>query len=143
MALMLLLILGNTLSMEGERQKRNCGVLQAIGMSRRQLRFQQLGAALLRGAMGVFAGWLFYGGYLLIYAVQEESERSLTGIYAVVPSCKELFLTRVNSIMNDYGGWTTLLLLTTLCIALVLLVSWTAKRRLFREDLMAKLRDEH
>lgn len=142
-ALVLLLILGNTLAMEAERQKRNYGILQALGMSQKQLKRKQFKTALLRGALAAFVGWLAYGGYC-VYAVLKQQEALLSDTAYVGPSSfEELFTQKLSSLFQAYGNWTTPLLLTAACIALVLLVSWIAKRRLFREDLMTKLRDEH
>ena len=138
-ALVLLLILWNTIAMDAERQKKNYGILQALGMSQRQSGAKQLGTALLRGGLAVVLGWLMYGGYCVLWAL-EEQKRLLA--LDVEKALWDIFKARIVDLTRYYGDWITLLLLTVGCIALVLLVSWTAKRRLTRDDLMAKLRDE-
>ena len=136
--LVLLLILGNALFMEAERQKRNIGILQALGMSRRQLRFKQLGTAALRGVLGVLGGWLAYGGYCVIYALHEQKRLLMEEV-----TVHKLIEEKISLIVQYWGDWQVILPLTLLCIVLILLISRIAKRRLTHDDLMAKLRDEH
>ena len=140
-ALVMLLILGNTLSMEAERQKRSHGILQALGMSRRQLRRRQLGTALGRSILAAALGWLAYGGYCVVYAMREQDRRlEKLGTTATV---QRIIEQKITEIVRYWGDWQVILPLTALCIGSMLVVSWLAKRRLIREDLMAKLRDEH
>ncbi|MCH5351916.1 MAG: FtsX-like permease family protein [Acutalibacter sp.] len=140
-ALVLLLILWNTLSMEAERKKRNVGIQQALGMSKGQLTLKQFGTAALRGVLGVLIGWLAYGGYCIVWAIREQEKRLLDG--KIFRTLWELVSEKLNEIARYWGGWQVALLLTALCIALILTISWLANRRLMKEDLMAKLRDEH
>ena len=139
--LVLMLILWNTLSMEAERQKRDIGIQQALGMSRRQVNRWQFGTAALRGVLGMLIGWLAYGGYCVIDAVREQKIRQLEG--RLPQTVWELLEQKILEITRFWGSWQIILPLTALCIVLVLAVSWLAKRRLMKEDLMAKLRDEH
>lgn len=149
-ALVLLLILGNTLSMEAERQKQSCGILQALGMSRRQLRRRQLGTALVRSILAAALGWLAYGGYCVIYALREQNRRlEELGTTAYMDNIRDTITVqriieqKITEIVRYWGDWQVILPLTALCIGSILVVSWLAKRRLTREDLMVKLRDEH
>ena len=143
--LVLLLILWNTLAMEAERQKRNIGIQQALGMSRKQLRLQQLKTAAIRGGPGILLGWLAYGGYWTFLHLSDESSRG--GSFTITNEWlykQEINIMRkLSSADWNWTNWPVILLLTALCIGLVLGVSWLANRRLTKEDLMAKLRDEH
>ena len=141
-ALVLLLILGNTLSMEAERQKRSCGILQALGMSRKQLRRSQVGTALGRSILAAALGWLAYGGYCVIYALREQERRLEELGTTMTATVQEIIEQKIYGIVRYWGDWQVILPLTSLCIGSILVVSWLAKRRLTREDLMAKLRDE-
>ena len=140
-ALVLLLILWNILSMEAERQKRSLGILQALGMSQRQLSFKQLGAAVIRGVLGALGGWLAYFGYCVIYAINEQN-RLLTE-EDIMRNLQKLITEKISLITTYWGDWQVILSLTVLCIILLLLVSRIAKRRLTHGDLMDKLRNEH
>lgn len=149
-ALVLLLILGNTLSMEAERRKRSCGILQALGMSGRQLRRSQVGTALGRSILAAALGWLAYGGYCVIYALREQDRRlEELGTTAYMDNIRDTITVqriieqKITEIVRYWGDWQVIIPLTAVCIGLILAVSWLAKRRLTREDLMAKLRDEH
>ena len=144
-ALVLLMILWNTLSMEAERQKRNYGILQAIGMSRRQLRLKQLGTAVGRAVLGALAGWLMYSGYCVVYALREQARQLLELELEPeeVPTVQGIIAQKLSEITRNWGDWQVILPLTAVCVGLILAVSWLANRRLFRDDLMAKLRDEH
>lgn len=139
-ALVLVLILWNTLAMEAEHQRRNYGILQAIGLSRRQLLWRQLGTALGRGLLGTALGWLGYVGYLAYTGamyLSQAPEESLTAA-GVAEYAAE-------SLGNDFmslGHPALALILTALCAALVLLLSWLTQRRLLRDDLIEKIRNE-
>ena len=145
-ALVVLLILWNALSMEVERQKRNVGIQQALGMSKRQLNRRQFGIAALRGGLGVLLGWLAYGGYWalpLLLNLQEDLSDGGTVTNQWLMRLQTGFETRLSLTNWNWTNWPMILLLTALCIGLVLGVSWLANRRMTKEDLMAKLRDEH
>ena len=158
MALVLLLILWNTLAMEAERKKRNIGIQQALGMSKKQLRLRQLKTAMSRGALGALFGWLVYFVYYIVQFIW----MSLNGYAFLVNftngsssggaqfqesetaySVWELLRDKLLTITRYWGDWQVFLPLTVLCIMLILTISWLANRRLTKEDLMAKLRDEH
>ena len=143
--LVLLLILWNALSMEAERMKRSIGIQQALGMSRKQTSRRQFGIAALRGVLGVALGWLVYGGYWNIFRLSGESgvEENLSGISVWVSEQKQGLEDSLARNAWNWTNWLAILLLTALCVALILGVSHFANRRLTREDLMAKLRDEH
>ncbi len=62
----LLLIIGNTLALEAIVEKQKYGILQAIGMSARQMRREILKRSLLCSIAAVIAGCVVYGGYLFL-----------------------------------------------------------------------------
>ena len=139
-ALVLLLILWNTLSMEAERQKRSFGILQALGMSRRQLWRQQLGSTLGRSVLAITLGWLMYGGYCGVYGLREHVRRLRE--MGVSAGIGRMIYEKLREIILYWGVWQVTLPVTAVCVALVLLVSLIANQRLMRDDLMVKLRDE-
>ena len=147
--LVLLLILWNSLAMEAEQRRHDCGVLQAIGLSRRQLGLRQTGIALGRGLLAAALGWLSWLGAAAYSAAARHAELLLRYADAPedwpngVPSVWEMFREDVLGVLTIYGHPALIPLLTAIILAAVLLLSWLAQRRLFRDDLMAKLRDEH
>ncbi len=147
--LVLLLILWNSLAMEAEERRHDCGVLQAIGLSRRQLSLQLTGTALGRGLLAVALGWLGWLGAAAYSAASRHAKLLLQYADAPedrpngVPSVWELFREDVLGALTIYGRPAMIALLTGVILAAVLALSWFAQRRLFRDDLMEKLRDEH
>ena len=143
-ALVLLLILWNALSMEAERQKRSIGIQQALGMSKKQLSRQQFRTAALRGVLGAALGWLAYGVYCVLlgrgFSTLDWPSRTY---YQWLNKMQAYFMMKRNEYAWNWTNWWAILLLTALCVALILGVSYLANRRLAKEDLMAKLRDEH
>jgi len=145
-ALLLLLILGNTFSLELEREKRNYGVLQALGLSKRQLRRRILKTAALRGIFGGLAGWLLFGIFLLADAprvlaeeVEYAAEYNMTPAFTTVWGA---FWESIHDLQVDGANLWLALALTAAGIMVIVCLSLLSKRRLFREDLMEKLRNE-
>lgn len=145
-ALLLLLILGNTFSLELEREKRNYGVLQALGLSKRQLRRRILKTALLRGIFGGLAGWLLFGVFLLADTPRVLAEEAgYAAEYNMTPAFTtvwEAFWESIHELQVDGVNLWLALALTVAGILIIVCLSLLSKRRLFREDLMEKLRDE-
>ncbi len=147
--LVLLLILWNSLTMEAEQRRHACGILQAIGLSRRQLGLRQTGIALGRGLLAAALGWLSWLGTAAYSAAARHGEILLQ--YADtpedwpngVPSMWEMVQEDVLRVLTVYGHPALIPLLSAGIVAAVLVLSWLAQRRLFRDDLMVKLRDEH
>ena len=73
-AVILLLIMGNLLTMDMENEKRKYAILQAIGMSRRQVKRQLWKKALKSGSIAVVMGWIFYSIYLCSYAGNKRAD---------------------------------------------------------------------
>ncbi len=55
-----LIILSSTIRLETEREKKRYGVLQAIGMSKRQRNLRLAGTALLRSLAALAIGWVVF-----------------------------------------------------------------------------------
>lgn len=138
-ALLLLLVLNNALAMEAQRQKRDYGVLQALGMSRRQLWRRLLGKALGRGLLGAALGWLVWAGYAAARAA-----RLYYGQLTAPLALRHTPASALQEVLWRYlgagAGAGTALLLTLLVAALVTGASLYASRALFQGDLMKKLR---
>lgn len=60
-----------------------------------------------------------------------------------VPSMWEMVQEDVLRVLTIYGRPALIPLLSAAIAAAVLALSWLAQRRLYRDDLMDKLRDEH
>ena len=73
-AVILLLIMGNLLTLDVENEKRKYAILRAIGMSRRQAKQQLWKKALKNGIIAVVMGWIFYGIYLCLYAGNKRAD---------------------------------------------------------------------
>lgn len=144
--LILLLILGNTFSLEREREKRAYGVLQALGLSKKQMRRKVLKTALFRGTIGAAIGWLLFGGFLLADAPRVLAEETAWANQAnAIPKFTTIWgaLTETIHYFQVDGANLWLVLGLTLAVILVIAgLSLLCKRRLFQDDLMEKLRDE-
>ena len=140
-ALVLLLILGNTLTLEAEHEKRSYGILQSLGMSTRQMKVALFRKSLMRGGIAAGCGWLIYGAYLVVTAWIERKQR--LDLLEEAYSIGALLESQIRALWRDGADLRMLLLLTAAGVVLILLVSRIAKRGLFRVDLMTKLRDEH
>lgn len=139
--LLLLLVLGNTLVMESERLKKNYGIMQALGMSRRQLQQKLAVSALKRGLAGAAFGWLVWCGYAagraaMLYIGQKDAPKVLR--YGPAQALKETLW----RYMYAGAGAGTAVGLTVIAAALVAATFLFANRGLFRENLMDKLREE-
>ncbi len=144
--LILLIVLGNTFSLEREREKRSYGVLQALGLSKRQLRRKLLKTALLRGAFGAVIGWLLFGGFLLADAPRVLAEEmAWADKKNAIPAFTTIWGALTETIHDFQMNGANLWLVLGLTLAVVLTVvclSLLSKRQLFKDDLMEKLRDE-
>jgi len=135
LCLVLLLILANTLAAEAEQERRHYGILQSLGMSRKQMGARLLRTALFRGLASAAAGWLVFGGFLLF------------SIWSTVEQSDGLSWERAarNTLMDYYGAGVNIWLILALTLgvtAFVMAVTLLSKRHLFQENLMTKLREE-
>ncbi len=135
LCLVLLLILANTLAAEAEQERRHYGILQSLGMSRKQMGARLLRTALFRGLASAAAGWLVFGGFLLF------------SIWSTVEQSDGLSWERAarDTLMDYYGAGVNIWLVLALTLgvtAFVMAVTLLSKRHLFQENLMTKLREE-
>lgn len=135
--IVLLLILWNSLALEAEQSRHNYGVLQAIGLSRRQLILRRFLTALWRGASAAAFGMICYAGYLLRYSIIESA--GLKNDW----SAWDVFADEIQRRLTIFSHPSIVVILAALIVASVMLLSWAAGRRLMRDDLISKLRDEH
>ena len=140
LGLALLLILTNTLAGEAEQERRHYGILQALGMSRRQMGAELLRTALLRGLLAAAAGWAVLGAYVLGSAYGLKKQQIAIQMRGASWS------TALRDTLLNYSAagidLRLALLLTLGVVVLVAAVTLLSKRRLFRENLMTKLREE-
>ena len=67
-AVIMLMLLMNALTLEAREQMRNVGILRAIGMSGRQAVGKFAGTALINGLIAAAVGWVVYAGYAVLSA---------------------------------------------------------------------------
>lgn len=126
-ALVVLLILTSALSLEAEQEKRHFGILQAIGMSKRQMRRKLVTKALMRSLTAVVLGWVLYGGYLII-------ERMIA--YPTdYSNSMEALASAVQSLIIHGCDLRSVLLTSGICLFIPLTISQLAKRKLMKGDL--------
>lgn len=126
-ALVVLLILASALSLEAEQEKRQFGILRAIGMSKRQTRRRIFTKALIRSLTAVVLGWVLYGGYLII-------ER-MTAYPTDDTNSLEALASAVQSLKNNGLHLQSVLLISGICLFIPLTISLLAKRELMKGDL--------
>ncbi len=139
--LVLILLLGNTQAMETKREKKSFGILQALGMSKRQLKGKLKLSAFSRGLLGALVGWTVMGGYVILSAYRS--------YLALLEGPEELWLTpmealgeQIDSFLAAGANLRTVLLLTAGIIVLAAFITLLSKRSLLRGGPMEKLRDE-
>ncbi len=139
--LVLILLLCNTQTMEAEREKRKYGILQALGLSGKQLKSKLMSSALFRGLLGVLAGWAVMSGYVLYSAYQTYLDL-LSGPEELRLTMAEALGQEIHSYMTaGMTAWAALLL-TALAVALTVVIALLAQRPLLRGGPMEKLREE-
>lgn len=133
-ALVLLLIIGNALTLETYIQQRKYGILQAIGMSERQIRKDIRKKAFLAGITALLSGWGIYGIYFVWKAVHNFYGPRYEGM--------ETF-TFVRFFSGESGGLSagifTALGVTVGALVVLILVWRFTKKPLFRANIMDKI----
>ena len=126
-ALIVLLILTSSLSLEAEQEKRHFRILWAIGMSNKQMQRKIFGKAFLRSLVAVFIGWMLYGGYLTI--------KTMTAYPTDYSNPMEALVSAVQSLIIHGCDWQRVLLISGVCLFIPLSISLFAKRKLMKGDL--------
>ncbi|MCD7752667.1 MAG: FtsX-like permease family protein [Lachnospiraceae bacterium] len=137
--IMLLMITANTLKLETKRELRKYGILQAIGMGRRQIAFSLLWKSLLTAVAGVVSGRLIYGLYVLYDLIQTRKEYTLA--YGYTYTLAGLWETKLYRYKLDGREW-MIAALTAAEIVVIVAVYFAAKRKLLTKEPMEKIRDE-
>ena len=135
-AVIMLMLLMNALTLEAREQMRNVGILRAIGMSGRQAVGKFAGTALINGLIAAAVGWVVYAGYAVLSArrlVQQfpEAYNSLNSALASKLYGLQWFGATV---------W-TMLGLSFACAAVIVLISLAAKGRLLCGSPIEKLNE--
>lgn len=136
-ALVMLLLIGNILTLEAEGEEREFGILRALGMSKRQLRWQLNCRAALRGAAAVLCGWLVYAAYMFASAISRYNHRQEVNADMNV---LDFVQSGLSGLAQGGANALTVVLITVSCAAILILLSRAAKHRLTRNDLAAMLR---
>lgn len=126
-ALVVLLILASALSLEAEQEKRQFGILRAIGMSKQQMRRKIFTNALMRSLTAVFLGWVLYGGYLII--------QRMTAYPADYANAMEALASAVQFLIIHGCNLQSVLLISGICLFIPLTISLLAKRKLMKGGL--------
>ena len=126
-ALVVLLILTSALSLEAEQEKRQFGILWAIGMSKQQMRRRIFTKALMRSLTAVVLGWVLYGGYLII--------TRMTAYPTDYANSLEALASAVQSLIMHGCDLQIVLLISGICLFVPLTISLLAKRKLTKGDL--------
>lgn len=138
--LILILVIWNTLRLEAWEEKKSFGILQALGMSQRQMKKKIIGKSILTGGTAVIGGWLIYAGYCLAWTWKEQ-QRQLHMFGEAIPFGKNLKYFIENRRLS--GANPGLVLGISIAgIAVIVLIYYVAKRCLFDKDVLAKLREE-
>lgn len=131
-----LLILASTIRLETEREKKKYGILQALGMSRKQRNTRLLVASIIRGAIASVAGWAIYFGYLILKIVTDsESALSLAEI-------ETAFRSQLQELASFHIEAWTMLLISLALFVIVFVVCYVSKLGLNKYKLMDMLQNE-
>ena len=133
-AIIILIILSSTIRLETQREKRRYGILQAIGMSKRQRNLELMRTALLRSVVAVALGW---GAFFLtvIFRNLESIKEEGATVVSVVSSY-------MSNITNYYMPVWAMVVMTVILFAVVFLICYLSKLSLNKYSLMEMLHDE-
>ncbi len=122
-AIVVLIILSSTIRLETQREKKRYGILQALGMSRKQRNLRLMGTAFVRSVVSVALGWGAYRLYAFIRNIGRVTSES-TVVVSVQSSS-------VNPVM-----------MTFLLFIVVFLICYVSKLGLNKYTLMEMLRED-
>lgn len=122
-SLVVLLILTSVLSLETEQEKVRYGILRAIGMSQRQIRWQVYRKAIARSFTAVLAGWVVYGGYEVVRSLGDDGMKQ--AVSDVLDTLK----------YHGYG-WADVLRVSVVCLVIPFILSLATKHQLKKGNLV-------
>ncbi|MCD8346256.1 MAG: ABC transporter permease [Oscillospiraceae bacterium] len=127
-----LIILSSTIRLETEREKKRYGVLQAIGMSKRQRNLRLAGTALLRSLVAFAIGWAVFILRLIVSCWS--SIKAGATVWNVIKSYMD------NIILLSFPA--TIVFVNLAAFAVVFLICYTSKLGLNKYTLMEMLRED-
>ncbi|MCD7848176.1 MAG: ABC transporter permease [Oscillospiraceae bacterium] len=133
-SVIVLIILSSTIKLETQREKKRYGILQALGMSRRQRNRELLRTAFLRSLVAVIVGWGAYLGSVIIRNLDSIREEGAT-VLGVLSSYMSDLTTRF------IPGW-GIGLMTVCMFAVTLIICYVSKLGLNKYTLMEMLRND-
>ncbi|MCD7889330.1 MAG: ABC transporter permease [Oscillospiraceae bacterium] len=133
-AVVVLIILFSTIKLETQREKKRYGILQALGMSRRQRNRELMRTAFLRSLVAVIVGWGAYLGSVIIRNLDSIREEGAT-VLGVLSSYMSDLTTRF------IPGW-GIGLMTACMFAVTLIICYVSKLGLNKYTLMEMLRND-
>ncbi len=133
-SVIVLIILSSTIKLETQREKKRYGILQAIGMSRRQRNLKLMGTAFARSIVAIIIGWGAYLSTVIFRNLDDITGGSTTVISLVTSHVRNLTI-------HCIPAW-SLVLLTTVLFAVVLMICYTSKLGLNKYTLMEMLRED-
>ncbi|MCD8006237.1 MAG: ABC transporter permease [Oscillospiraceae bacterium] len=124
-AFVVIIILSSTIRLETQREKKRYGILQALGMSRRQRNLRLMGTAFARSVISVALGWGAYRLYDFIINLGTETAEGTTVL-----------------VTKSYMSGATPVILTAILFAVVFGISYVSKLGLNKYTLMEMLRED-
>ncbi|MCD7846716.1 MAG: ABC transporter permease [Oscillospiraceae bacterium] len=133
-AIVVLIILSSSIKLETQREKKRYGILQALGMSRRQRNRELMRTALVRSVVAVTVGW---GGYLVSIVIKNFDSIREEGatVFGVISRYMSNFTTLF------IPGW-GIALMTIVMFVVVLMICYVSKLGLNKYTLMEMLRED-
>ncbi|MCD7804264.1 MAG: ABC transporter permease [Oscillospiraceae bacterium] len=127
-----LIILSSTIRLETEREKKRYGVLQAIGMSKRQRNLRLAGTALLRSLAALAIGWVVF--ILRLIVSYWSSIKAGATVWNVIKSYMD------NIILLSSPA--TIVFVNLAAFAVVFMICYVSKLGLNKYTLMEMLRED-
>ncbi|MCD8005927.1 MAG: hypothetical protein LUF29_02985 [Oscillospiraceae bacterium] len=127
-----LIILSSTIRLETEREKKHFGVLQAIGMSKRQRNLRLAGTALLRSLAALAIGWAVF--ILRLIVSYWSSIKAGATVWSVIKSYMD------NIILLSSPA--TIVFVNLAAFAVVFVICYASKLGLNKYTLMEMLRED-
>ncbi|MCD7770780.1 MAG: ABC transporter permease [Oscillospiraceae bacterium] len=134
-SVIVLIILSSTIKLETQREKRNYGILQAIGMSRSQRNLRLMGTALVRSTVAIILGWGAYFSTVIFKNIDKIIDGSSTVLSLAVNNLKNIIT------YYNMPGW-ILILISVLLFAAVFMICYVSKLGLNKYTLMEMLRED-